>query len=317
MSEPSNKSNGGDVLILGSINTDYVITGPAIPKPGETVGGGEFVEARGGKGANQAVAAARAGAGVTMIGAIGSDAQGAAAVASLQDDGICAEHIRRRSDAASGVALILVDSEGENCISVAPGANAKIFAADVANVPESVFADAVLFLTNHEIPLDAVTAALTRAKEHGLTTILNPAPAEIELFESRAIELVDILTPNETEASLLTGLEVSSIESAQAAAQRLQVLGPNTVIITMGKSGCVFVTGDARPVHVPAPVVTAKDTTGAGDAFNGAFAAAIVEGRGMLESVQWATKAAALAVTKVGAQTSMPYRAEIDALSSS
>lgn len=306
-------SNG--ILILGSINTDYVIADNRLPRPGETVVGGRFTEARGGKGANQAVAAARAGnAPVTMVGAVGRDTAGDVALRALEADGIRTKFIQRLSESPSGVALILVGENGENCISVASGANALISSEQIAKLPVEAFADARILLTNLEVPLAAVQSALRRAKSCQVQTVLNPAPAVNHVLRE-AIGNVDILTPNETEANALSGVEVTSESTAETAARKLQSMGPQTVIVTRGSDGCVVVDGDAPAVHIPTRCVRAADTTAAGDAFNGALVTALVEGRGMIDAVHWASRAAALSVMKMGAQPSLPTRREIDAFS--
>ena len=300
------------ILILGSINTDYVIAGNRLPRPGETVVGGQFTEARGGKGANQAVAAARAGSlPVTMVGAVGQDAAGQAAVRALEEDGVQTRFIQRLTNSHSGVALILVGEGGENCISVASGANGLISSDQVARLPDQVFAESRVFLTNLEVPLEAVQSALRRAKSYDVKTVLNPAPADRAIV-GQALRSVDILTPNETEASVLSGVEVTSDRTAEAAARQLQAMGPQTVIVTRGSAGCVLLDGDATLVHVPAKTVQAIDTTAAGDAFNGALVVALVEGRAVLDAVEWASRAAALSVTRMGAQPSLPTRREIE-----
>ncbi|NUQ62687.1 MAG: ribokinase [Pirellulales bacterium] len=300
------------ILVLGSVNTDLVVLGPRLPAPGETVLGGRFYQAHGGKGANQAVAAARAAAGpVMLIGAVGDDAFGRHALDHFRREALDCRFVNTVPGEATGVALILVDSNGENMISVASGANLRLTPADVDAVPDEVFRAARVFLTCLESPLDTVARGLARAKAAGLKTILNPAPAHEDLHHADILRHVDILTPNEGEASALTGVARSDPSGIEAAARRLQAMGCRDCVITLGPRGCMLVSQDA--VAVEGHRVEAVDTTAAGDAFNGALAVAISEGRTLLEAVRWATRAAAIAVTRPGAQPSLPTRAEIDA----
>lgn len=295
------------VVVLGSANTDLVLRAPRLPRPGETVLQGEFFQAAGGKGANQAVAAARAGAKVTFLAAVGDDAFGDRAVAGYEREGIDCGLIRRIAGVATGTALILVDHSGENMIGVASGANALITPEDIDRVPESVFAAARVFLTSLEVPLAAVVRGLERAKAAGLTTILNPAPAIGEVASRHVLALVDVLTPNEGEASALA--EGAGVAGAAAMLRRN---GAGAVVVTLGPAGCLVV--EAAAVEVPGLRVAAVDATAAGDAFNGALAVALAEGRPLVEAAAWANRAAALAVTRAGAQPSLPRREEIEAL---
>jgi ribokinase len=302
-----------NIVVLGSINTDLVVRGARLPAAGETVVGGEFFQAAGGKGANQAVAAARAGIGkVTFIGAIGNDALGEQSVVGLERDGIDRRWIKVVPDRPSGVALILVDHGGENLISVAGGANDALTAADVAAVPDEVFANAKVFLTCLESPLPAVVAGIRRARAAGLTTILNPAPANLAIVAEGVLPLVDVLTPNRSEAGHLTGFDTSSREGLLAAAMALKERGCKNVIVTLGAEGAL-VAGDAIDELAAIPV-TAIDATAAGDAFNGALAVGVAEGRSLLDAARWASAAAAISVTRLGAQPSLPRREEIDLL---
>lgn len=303
------------IVVLGSINTDLVIRSARLPQPGETVLGGRFYQAGGGKGANQAVAATRAGRSpVNFIAAVGDDALGRAALAALRLENLNLEQVKTIAGQPTGVALIMVDEAGQNCISVASGANALLTPADVAALPASLFESASVFLAALESPLATVAAALARAKSAGLTTILNPAPAMPAGDCSELLALTDIITPNEHEAAQLTGLRVSDINSAIAAAHRLQQLGPQSAVITLGRLGAVAVQGSEVDV-IPALPVAAVDSTAAGDAFNGALAVALSEGKPLFAAAAWATIAAALAVTRPGAQPSLPTRAEIEAVS--
>jgi ribokinase len=301
------------IIVVGSINTDLVIRGRRLPAPGETVIGGEFYQAAGGKGANQAVAAARAALEpVTFVGAVGDDSLGHAALQRLRSENLICDYLKTVPGQTSGVALILVDEAGQNLISVAAGANADLFAPDLEAVPASVFATAKVFLTCLETPVKTVAAGLQRARQAGLMTILNPAPACRDLVDAGLLPLVDVLTPNEGEAALLTGAsvgdsgdEASSIRGARA----LQALGCRQVIVTCGSAGCLVV--DQEVTHIPGRTVHAVDATAAGDAFNGALAVALAEGRSLCEAAEWANAAAAISVTRRGAQPSLAGRTEI------
>lgn len=303
------------ILVVGSINTDFVVTSKRLPRPGETVLGGAFTEARGGKGANQAVAAARAGEGrVTMVGAVGDDIHAETAIGALAHDGIATQFIKRYPETATGVALILVDEQGENCISVASGANAKLTATDIEALPDAVFAEAQVLLTNLETPIPAVAEALQRAKRAGLRTILNPAPADIAILRDDILRHVDVLTPNEIEAAALVSQPLHDAAATKAAGRELQRMGAKTIVITRGAAGSVVVDDSPEVTTIPARVVKAIDTTAAGDAFNGALAVGLAEKRSFPEVVRWASHAASIAVTRLGAQPSLPHRHEILAL---
>ena len=298
------------VLVIGSSNTDLIIRVPRIPRPGETVLGGAFSTAAGGKGANQAVAAARAGGRVTFVARIGADGFGDRTLAGLEADGIDTRHVLRTAEAPSGIALITVDERGENSISVASGANALLSAADVARAGEA-FAAADIVLLQLESPLAAVEAAVRKAGERGIPVILNPAPAR-ELDDA-LLAGVSVLTPNEHEAELLTGIAVEDERSAREAARRLRDRGPGTVVITMGERG-VYASAEGSEGSVPAFKVEPVDTTAAGDVFSGALAVALAERLALREALRFAQAAAAISVTRPGAQPSAPTRAEIIAL---
>jgi ribokinase len=301
------------IIVLGSINTDFVVRGPKLPAPGETVLGGTFYEAPGGKGANQAVAAARlAREPVTFIAAVGSDRLGSESLTRLRGENIACDYIQQIDGAASGVALILVDEQGENLISVASGANALLSPGHVDLVPEVQFAAARLFLASLESPLASVGRGLERAKQHGLATVLNPAPATSQAADSALLELVDILTPNEHELATLTGLACGSDDELIQAARALQSLGARAVVVTLGRRGACVV--DERATWIEAIRVPAVDTTAAGDAFSGGLSVALAEGLPLVEAARFATLAAALTVQRAGAQTSLPRRDEVECL---
>jgi ribokinase len=299
------------VVVLGSVNTDLVIRGPQLPKPGETVLGGEFYRAAGGKGANQAVAAARLGnEPVTFIAAIGDDDFGQASLDGFSRENLITCHIKSVAGAPSGVALILVDQNGENCISVASGANWQLTPEYIDALPQSVFDDAEIFLTCLESPLPTVACGLERARQAGCRTILNPAPAHPELLQTNCLSLSDVITPNASEATALTGLSVADRQSATVAAQQLIELGCRAAIVTLGSAGSVLV-DRGEVAFIPAEQVKAVDSTAAGDAFNGALAVAWAGGQSLSAAARWASTAAALSVTRPGAQPSLPYRREL------
>jgi ribokinase len=299
---------GSGIVVVGSSNTDMIIKLDRIPKPGETVIGGDFSTAAGGKGANQAVAAARAGGKVTFVARVGDDAFGWPALEGLVADGIDTSHVLQDPNAPSGVALIFVDERGENSIAVASGANARLTPEDVLSARDAITSADVL-VTQLETPLDAVHAAVNLAFEHGVRVVLNPAPAQP--LREEVLRHVSVLTPNETEAELLTGIEVSNDTAALEAAQRLNALGVEAILITLGSRGA-FVFDSDHAELVPGFEVEAVDTTAAGDVFNGALAVALAEGNPLTEAVRFANAAAALAVTRLGAQPSAPTREEIE-----
>jgi ribokinase len=300
---------GNKIVVVGSSNTDMIVKLPHLPKPGETVSGGAFSTAAGGKGANQAVAAARAGAEVALVARVGEDSFGEEAVAGFVADGIDVRHVTRNSAAPSGVALIFVDERGENCIAVAPGANATLTPDDV-EAAQDLITGADVVVMQLETPNESVERAAALAREHGVRVILNPAPARP--LSDEVLGNVSILTPNESEAELLTGIQVGDDASAEAAAQALVARGVDTVILTLGSRGAyVFESGAGE--LVPGFEVQAVDTTAAGDVFNGSLAVGLSEGKPLADAVRFANAAAALSVTKLGAQPSAPTRSEIEA----
>jgi len=296
------------IVVVGSSNTDMIVKAGRIPRPGETVLGGEFAMAAGGKGANQAVAAVRAGGHVIFIGRVGRDPLGEAAIAGLAAAGVDVTHLARDAARPSGVALIVVDAAGENSIAVASGANAAVLPSDVRKASWA-FASARLALLQLEVPLEAVEAAAGLAAGRGIPVILNPAPAR--KLPASLLRRIAILTPNETEAGLLTGVAVRDDASAARAARALRKRGPKTVIVTLGARGA-FVAGSDFEGPVPGFKVTAVDTTAAGDVFNGALAVAVGEGRPLVAAVRFAHAAAALSTLRLGAQPSAPRRTDID-----
>ena len=298
------------IIVVGSSNTDMVIQLDRIPRPGETILGGRFVMAAGGKGANQAVAAARAGGDVTFVARVGRDMFGDNALAGFQADGICVDHVFRDKESPSGVALIFVARDGENSIAVASGANGNLSPADVRKARQAIASASVLVM-QLETPLATVQAAAEIAVEAGVPVILNPAPACP--LPDELLRLVTILTPNETEAELLTGIPVTDETSAERAADNLLARGVGIVIITLGPRGAFVASGEYRGL-APGFEVEAVDTTAAGDVFNGALAVALAKQQPLVEAVCFANAAAAISVTRLGAQPSAPKRKEIKKL---
>ena len=299
------------VLVLGSINTDLTLRLPRLPAPGETLLGGEFLSGPGGKGANQAVAALRAGAEVVLVAAVGDDAFGRGALEGYRGEGIDVGYVRVVPGIASGVALIFLGGDGENMIGVAPGANARLTPEDVDRLPDALFDPAAVLLAGLEVPLETVKRGVLRARSAGMTVILNPAPADPALLGLDVLRHVDVLTPNRGEARALTGLPVDGPADATRAAEALRGLGPKAVIITMGSEGYLLA-ADGVTIRGAAFPAEAVDTVGAGDAFNGVLAAGLAEGRPLAEAARRAAAAAALSVTQPGAQAAMPDRREID-----
>lgn len=295
------------IVVIGSSNTDMVVQSERLPRPGESVLGGDFMMAGGGKGANQAVAVARMGHKVVFSAALGNDIFGDAALNSYQNFGIDTTHIVRK-DIPSGVALIMVDSKGQNCISVALGANNALSIEDVLPALESVESGDIVLL-QLEIPMATVEAAVEAAAAKGARVVLNPAPAAP--VSEQVLSNLYLITPNQTEAQTLTGVEVTDEASACAAAQILCARGVERVVITMGGSGA-YLYDNGKGVIVPARMVDAIDTTAAGDVYNGALCATLAEGKSLEQALAFATKASAISVTRAGAQPSVPSREEVD-----
>lgn len=298
------------IVVVGSLNMDLVARSPRIPQPGETILGGELQYHPGGKGANQAVAAARLGGQVTMIGRVGRDAFAQPLLDNLAASDVDHTYVLPTPDVATGVALIVVDDNGQNSIVVTSGANNLLTPLDV-DAAESVIEDAQVLLLQLETPIETVHRAAEVAHRHGVTVILNPAPAQ--KLPDELLRLVDILIPNESETALLTGMPAVKPEDTIAAGQALRVLGIETVIITLGKAGAVLIQ-EGEPVVVPTFHVNAVDTTAAGDAFVGSLAVALAERLSLREAVRRGNAAGALSTTKPGAQPSLPTRAEVEAL---
>ncbi|WP_409227089.1 ribokinase [Gudongella sp. SC589] len=295
------------VIVVGSLNMDLVVRAPKIPRPGETVLGSDFKQVPGGKGANQADAASKLGAETAMLGAVGKDSMGDQLIQALKKDGVNVEMVLKKENLPTGVAAIVVEDSGNNAITVAPGANSALTPDDLSGM-EKVFEKAKVMLVQLETPIDTVKASLRMARKNNVTTILNPAPAT-EL-DDEIFSLVDILTPNETELELLSGMETDSIEKIEAAGKHLLKKGVSKLIITLGSQGSIHIEKDFVKLH-PAYSVKAVDTTAAGDSFNAALAVSLAKGEPMENAITFATKVGAMTVTKHGAQTSLPLMGEV------
>jgi ribokinase len=295
------------ILVIGSLNADLVVRAPHFPAPGETISGEDLAIIPGGKGANQAVAAARQGTSVAMVGRVGSDSFGPTLTKNLQHNNVDISHIITDPE-STGTAIIVVDAYGQNSIVLSPGANGKVTPADVDAVS---FQGADMLLLQLEIPLETVIHAASVAHQNGLRVILNPAPAR-QLPDSLLAD-VDILVPNESELQLLTGMPVTDTDSAKTAAKTLLAKGVKTVIVTLGANGALLVTGE-QTAHIPAFNVDVVDTTAAGDAFIGGLVAASLKGKSLEEAVRYGNASGALAATKFGAQPSLPMAKEVEKL---
>jgi ribokinase len=302
-----------NIVVVGSSNTDMIIKVPHIPKPGETILGGAFSTAAGGKGANQAVAAARAGGNVAFVARVGDDMFGEEALKGFKKDGLNIDHVIIDKNDPSGIAEIFVGEDGENSIAVASGANLNLSEQDIEAAAD-VISNADILVMQLEIPVETVYAASKLAHEKGVRVILNPAPAQ--LLNEEYFKYFSILTPNESETEILTGKVVTDEKSAEEAARVLLDKGIGTVIVTMGRNGALLVNPDSVK-HVPGYVVDAVDATAAGDVFNGALAVALAEKNSMQEAISFANAAAALSVTKLGAQPSAPQRGDIKKMQNS
>ncbi len=297
------------VLVIGSANVDFTVTVDRLPREGETVSGGRLHSGHGGKGANQAVAARRLGAEVRFVGCVGQDTFGDEIAARLAAEGVATDGLNRTADAATGTALIIVDALGRNQIAVAPGAN-RLLSVEMAETREADLQWAQVVLIQLETALPTVAWALWTARRHTVVTILNPAPAQP--LPEEMYPLVDYLTPNASEAALLSGQAVTSPETAREAAQRLLARGVGTVVVTLGEAGALVCAGDSA-VHFPAFPVQAVDTTGAGDAFNAGLAVGLAAGGTLEQAIPLANAAAALACTRTGARDALPDRAQVEA----
>lgn len=295
------------ITIIGSSNMDMVVKADRIPEPGETILSGSFFMNPGGKGANQAVAVARLGGNALFISKLGNDLFGEQFAGLFKNEGIDTRYLLSDPVLPSGVALITVDKKGENSIVVAPGANANMQVADLSAALETIASGKIL-LMQLEIPLDTVIAAAEYAHSKAVMVILNPAPACP--LPDHLLQHVDLLTPNRSEASLLSGITITDFTSAREAAMALHNKGVKNIVITMGAEGALVYTNGSF-VHVEAVKVTPLDTTAAGDVFNGSVAVALSEGNDLETAVRFGCRAAAISVTRLGAQSSIPYRKEL------
>ena len=295
------------IVVIGSSNTDMVIKCAHLPAPGETILGGNFFMNAGGKGANQAVAAARLNGDITFIAKVGNDVFGKQSIELFNKENINTEYIFIDETNASGIALITVDDKGENCIAVAQGANGNLSVDDIKKAEQSLH-DAAIILVQLEIPITTIEYVATFAKQHNKKLILNPAPACV--LSDELLSKISIITPNEKEASMLTNVEVNDITSAQRAAKILFDKGIGAVIITLGEEGVLLYQRNIFSI-IPSNKVTAIDTTAAGDVFNGALAVALSEQKNIEDAIAFANNAASISVTRLGAQASAPYRSEL------
>ena len=302
------KQEAATIAVVGSSNMDLVVKSKRIPVTGETILGGDFIMVPGGKGANQAVAAAKLGAQVFFIAKLGDDIFGLQSLNNFKKEGVNTKYVLQTQEAPSGVALIMVDDDGNNIIVVAPGANHKLSPEDV-KAAESDIASSGALVAQLEVPIETIEFAAGLANKSNVPFILDPAPAQ--KLSAELLNMVDVLTPNETEARILTGVEVKDRKSAEVAAQKLLECGVKNVILTMGASGYLSV-GKEGTEFVAARKVTAADSTAAGDAFTGSLAAGLAKGQTLSEAALFANDVAAVSVTRMGAQPSMPTIEEID-----
>ena len=301
-----------NIVVIGSTNTDMVVKASHLPAGGETVLGGEFLMNAGGKGANQAVAAARYGNRVVFVAKTGNDLFGERVRSSLREDDIVTDYVSIDPLHPSGVALITIDARAENCIVVASGANMYLSTADVDAAREEISAADVV-LMQLESPIETVTYAARMAAEAGVKVVLNPAPAPDKPLPEELMRSLYLITPNRSEASRLSGIEVKDMESAREAAKAILDRGPQSVIITLGGDGSLVYDGQEF-TFIEATKVEAVDTTAAGDTFNGVLATMVAEGCGLVDAAREASVAAAISVTRMGAQPAAPTRAEVAAM---
>jgi len=298
--------NTNKIVVIGSSNTDMVVKSGKLPLPGETILGGIFLMNAGGKGANQAVAAARLGGNVVFVSKVGNDIFGIQIIERLKNENINTEYVFVDEKNPSGTALIMVNDAGENCIVVAPGANANLLPADITHIKN--LADAEIILMQLEIPMETIETVAKKAKSVLQKLIINPAPAQP--LSDELLNGLFLITPNETEAKLLTGITVTDATTASQAAEVFLHKGVENVIITLGRQGAYFQNCNLK-LKVNAPVVQAIDTTAAGDTFNGAIAVALEEKMDWEDALKFSVEASSISVTRMGAQSSVPYRNEI------
>ena len=300
----------GNIVVIGSSNNDMVVIAKKMPAPGETVMGKEFLIVSGGKGANQAVAAARANGTVTFIAKVGEDDFGKNLVAAYKADKINTDYIFIDSDKPTGIAIIIVDeTTAQNTIVVAPGANGNLSIDNIIKA-EKIISEADFLLIQLEIPLEVVEFSLKLAKQYGVKTILNPAPAQT--LSNELLKLVDIITPNESETEILTGINPDSDEKIIKAAATLLEKVNEAVVITLGSRGVYFIAKSGENGFIETSKVEALDTTGAGDVFNGYLVAKLSKGKNLIEAINKSNKAASISVTRKGAQSSIPKLVELE-----
>jgi len=300
----------GNIVVIGSSNKDMVVIAKKMPAPGETVMGKEFLIVSGGKGANQAVAAARANGTVTFIAKVGEDDFGKNLVAAYKADKINTDYIFIDSDKPTGIAIIIVDeTTAQNTIVVAPGANGNLSIDNIIKA-EKIISEADFLLIQLEIPLEVVEFSLKLAKQYGVKTILNPAPAQT--LSNELLKLVDIITPNESETEILTGINPDSDEKIIKAAATLLEKVNEAVVITLGSRGVYFIAKSGENGFIETSKVEALDTTGAGDVFNGYLVAKLSKGKNLIEAINKSNKAASISVTRKGAQSSIPKLVELE-----
>jgi ribokinase len=299
--------NHRKIVVAGSCNTDMVVKAERLPVPGETILGGTFLMNAGGKGANQAVAVARLGGDVTFICKTGNDLFGRQSVELYNNEGVNTDYVFSDENLPSGVALITVDAKGENCIVVASGANASLNTTDIDKAKEAIISSEIL-LMQLETPTDIVEHIAKLASSNGVKVILNPAPASS--ISNELLSYLYMIIPNKTEAEILSGINVSDWDSAKKAADAISKKGVNVVVITLGSMGALIKNGD-QYAEVVAQIVEAVDTTAAGDTFCGAICVALSEGKSILDAVKFACKASSITVTRMGAQSSIPFRKEL------
>ncbi|MCG2787216.1 MAG: ribokinase [Anaerolineae bacterium] len=297
------------IVVVGSLNMDLVVRLPQIPRPGETLLGGVFKTFPGGKGANQAVAAARLGAEVALIGCVGDDSFGQSLRATLACENIDTNHVLVRPGGATGVALIQVDAKGQNSIAVASGANFSLTSGDVEKAMQAI-GDFDVLVMPLETPLETIYTAAQIASQKRIRVLLNPAPAQV--LETNLLELVDVLLPNEHEVALMTDIPLQSATDTRRAAEKLLLMGAKNLLVTLGNQGARLFDGKThQETFIPAYPVQAVDTTAAGDCFVGALAVGLSEGKTLLAAAEFASAAAALSVTRAGAQPSLPDRNQV------